>query len=190
MSVPTNAPPPIAAPVRPLVDRRRSSSRERGVLHRQSSSQSSATLQHSLSEGGAPQGLRPALKWNTQSPTPPQHQINIEPPTPAANSPAKDADPLQQDGYASFRPRRASGGSMGKMKKSLSEVSLTSKDGRLDPSYRRRVGFDTFGAGNDLEGKAVSTGGGTGESPSLSRLFRWEAKWGERAISSASSLPA
>jgi len=51
---------------------------------------------------------------------------------------------------------------MGKMKKSLSEVSLTSKDGRLDPSYRRRVGFDTFGAGNDLEGKAVSTGGGTG----------------------------
>jgi len=164
MSIPTNAPPPIAAPVRPLVDRRRSSSRERGVLHRQSSSQSSATLQHSLSEGGqggAPQQLRPALKWNTQSPQPPQHQINIEPPTPAANSPAKDADPMQ-DGYASFRPRRASGGdSTSGMRKSLSEVSLASKG--LDPSYRRRVGFDTFGAGNDLEGKAVSTGGGTGE---------------------------
>jgi len=72
---------------------------------------------------------------------------------------------------------------MGKMKKSLSEVSLTSKDGRLDPSYRRRVGFDTFGAGNDLEGKAVSTGGGTGELLSLFRLFRWEAKWGKSNLS-------
>ncbi|GAA5934238.1 universal stress protein [Sporobolomyces koalae] len=156
----SNGPPPIGAPVRPLVDRRRSSSRERGVLHRQSSSQSS---------NGLPDGfnhtLRSALKW-TPSPTSQQQQaqqeIRIEPPTPAASSPVQETPPAGIDD--SPRGRRSSEGAVREARKSLSDVSLTpeSREMEPNPSYRRRVGFDTFGAGTDLEGKAKATGGGTG----------------------------
>ncbi|GAA5967331.1 hypothetical protein JCM3765_005603 [Sporobolomyces pararoseus] len=163
MSAPvTNAPPPVAAPVRPLVDRRRSSSRERGVLHRASSSQSSNTLPGN--GDGAPPALRPALKWNTTHQPQAPHQIRVEPPTPATSSPAKElgspATPTDQD---TPRGRRSSDGGVGATRKRLSQTSLTdSKEMELNPSYRRRVGFDTFGAGTDLEGKAKATGGGTG----------------------------
>ncbi|GAA5853685.1 hypothetical protein JCM3766R1_000590 [Sporobolomyces carnicolor] len=156
----TNAPPPVAAPVRPLVDRRRSSSRERGVLHRASSSQSSNGL--TGTGEGAPPALRPALKWNSHAQQPP-HQIRVEPPTPAASSPAKElGSPVSAD-QDTPRGRRSSDGGVSAARKRLSGTSLAeSKEMELNPSYRRRVGFDTFGAGTDLEGKAKATGGGTG----------------------------
>ncbi|GAA6019825.1 hypothetical protein JCM11491_000285 [Sporobolomyces phaffii] len=162
-----NAPPPVAAPVRPLVDRRRSSSRERGVLHRASSSQSSNGFAPTASGDSTPPVLRPALKWNPQQLQQPSvHQIRVEPPTPAASSPVRELGSPVTAEPDTPRGRRSSEGASGvrDARKRLSDVSLAgeSKEMELNPSYRRRVGFDTFGAGTDLEGKAKATGGGTG----------------------------
>ncbi|GAA6063215.1 hypothetical protein JCM10212_002437 [Sporobolomyces blumeae] len=171
MSTPT-APPPISIPQRPLVDRRRSSSRERGALHRPYSSQGGSagsskvfSPPQSPSTDMPPPALKPALRNMAATPV---HSIRVEPPTPAANSPVADEDPIAADGAARGRkPRFGSFSSQGSDKvdqvtRGVNDVSIGSKDMELSPSYRRRVGFDTFGAGTDLEGKAKATGGGTG----------------------------
>jgi len=123
------------------------------------------------------------LKWNTQQSAPP-HQIRVEPPTPAASSPAKELGSPTTTEQDTPRGRRSSDGGVGATRKRLSGVSLAeSKEMELNPSYRRRVGFDTFGAGTDLEGKAKATGGGTGK---FSTRF---VGWGEAILRSTRFTP-
>ncbi|GAA5960458.1 hypothetical protein JCM21900_003603 [Sporobolomyces salmonicolor] len=140
---------------RPLIDRRRSSSRERGLLLRPSTSGCSRMVSPPTSPVGSPP-LRSVLKHH------PPHQIRVDPPT-AASSPMKEA--AGSDGIA-----WAVSASTPMSNLSLQETPVpagnvmepSASNASMGAQFRRRVGFDTFGAGNDLEGKVKGTGGGTG----------------------------
>lgn len=143
----------MSQPTRPLIDRRRTSSRDRGVLH-SSSRTSSPRHSPAPSPVGSPTHqagqhmLRSALKHNHVHPEPRAFdEADFNPEAPC-QPPAIEVQP-------------ATGGS------SLPDSGLgpsTSTSGTsLGPQYSRRVGFDTFESGADLEEKGASTGGGTGE---------------------------
>ncbi|GAA6004177.1 hypothetical protein JCM10207_002467 [Rhodosporidiobolus poonsookiae] len=166
-----------APPERPLIDRRRSSSRERGVLLRPSLSTTSSRGSPTASPVGSP----PLSSPLSGRPGILKH----------AGHPADRAESQTGSGNHS-RTTSASGSApaLGGVEGSLSNLSLSTASGAADTDtlvsssdgvgaggdkggeahatgkaptqFRRRVGFDTFEAGTDLEGKAKATGGGTG----------------------------
>ncbi|GAA6050609.1 hypothetical protein JCM3770_001486 [Rhodotorula araucariae] len=142
---------------RPLVDRRRSSSRERGALARPtlSPSHSSASMSAVTSPVTSPVGSPPALQSILK-----RH-------------------PAEQDDRAggasistlSLGPADASQSTTTVGDSSVAASFAETSDGRVTPAsvggtrgaqFKRRVGFDTWGAGEELEGKTKATGGGTG----------------------------
>lgn len=163
----------MASSARPLVDRQRSTSRERGLLVRPSlSSSNSLSSLGPTSPISSPVGSPPAL-----------HSI-------LKHHPAEDEDAR---GRGSAPRGGAAGG--GTVEGSLSSLALggvsaststtavdgsertsaTGDSGARTPAsasgaggkstqFKRRVGFDTWGAGEELADKAKATGGGTGAS--------------------------
>ncbi|BGP41911.1 hypothetical protein JCM10449v2_005906 [Rhodotorula kratochvilovae] len=151
----------MTTPARPLVDRRRSSSRERGALVRPtlSPSHSSASMSALASPLASPVGSPPAL----------QSILKRHPAEQDDRSAPKVGDSISTLSLGPAGGASASVTTVG----GSSATSLTEgSDGRATPAsgaggvrgaqFKRRVGFDTWGAGEELEGKAKATGGGTG----------------------------
>ncbi|GAA5903263.1 hypothetical protein JCM6882_008121 [Rhodosporidiobolus microsporus] len=189
---------------RPLIDRRRSSSRDRNALHRPS-----------LSRGGSPTAS-PVGSPPAASPSPLQSILkhpHVHPSDLSASQLNVAGGGGRDSGPASPLPEGVRDSPVGGLEGSVSTLSLASRSagGGADagtetsgsasasgfgtagenssrtsfesggttlassaaggaggagagqaPQFRRRVGFDTFDAGNELEGKAKATGGGTG----------------------------
>ncbi|GAA5905302.1 hypothetical protein JCM5296_001436 [Sporobolomyces johnsonii] len=99
--------------------------------------------------------LRSALKHH------PLHPIRVEPPT-AASSPMNEG---AGSGVAGADSAATSMSNLSLQETLVPEgeaMEPSASNASLGAQFRRRVGFDTFGAGNDLEGKVKGTGGGTG----------------------------
>ncbi|KAM0790299.1 hypothetical protein ACM66B_005600 [Microbotryomycetes sp. NB124-2] len=151
---------PSPAPARPLIDRRRSSSRDRGG--------------HGLHVGSPPSsssmsaaGLRSALKHNHVHPEPrDDSQLNDPcwrpPHTSSQHVPVHPADAATTTtSSSSTSMSRQSSATVANNNATTSSLSLTGPS-TTTTSYTRKVGFDTFSSGRDLDDKGQSTGGGTG----------------------------
>ena len=147
----------MSAPARPLIDRRRTSSRDRGVLHHHPSSRNSSP-RHSPApspvgspthQPGSHFPLRSALKHNHVHPEPRAIDCAEVEADPEARCEPPPTVQVQGTGEGSSLPASGLG-------------PQNSSNGTLGPQYSRRVGFDTFESGADLEEKGASTGGGTG----------------------------
>ncbi|KAK4049796.1 hypothetical protein OIV83_003852 [Microbotryomycetes sp. JL201] len=142
------------APQRPLIDRRRSSSRERS--HVVLGSPPSGPQHH----------LRSALKHNHVHPDPrDDSQLNNpcwRPPTNFHHAQQPQAAPDSTAATASSSTtsmsRQSSHTGLTQTNNTQSSLSL----GQNATAYTRKVGFDTFTSGRDLDDKGQSTGGGTG----------------------------
>ncbi|GAA5874407.1 hypothetical protein JCM8547_005390 [Rhodosporidiobolus lusitaniae] len=166
-------------PIRPLIDRHRSSSRERGLLLRPSVSRGSPTASPVGSPPGGASPLMGILKHRAAAGG-----------AGGGGRLGHPADSSGSGGEASGRTSVVNGGGL-PVESSMSTLSLSTASGGGEtlvgsgeggasartsleaPStaaghgqghsqFRRRVGFDTFEAGNDLEGSTKATGGGTG----------------------------
>ncbi|GJN92914.1 hypothetical protein Rhopal_005956-T1 [Rhodotorula paludigena] len=154
----------MSAP-RPLIDRRRSSSRGRsGPVSPLSSPGGSPLLSPVGSPPGGSGGARQGILKQRQHPAE-QHErgrarAGVEGSVSElslADSRAtgtSDANTLAGRPSTSSRETRAS--------TPASSVAPTTAGGAAAPQYRRRVAFDSFEAGRELEGKPKTTGGGTG----------------------------
>lgn len=136
---------------RPLIDRRRTSSRDRGALHHHSSYSRDSSPVHSpvgspTNSSAGLQHLRSALKHGHVHPEP-REGVDLD--ETAANAQKPCSPPP--------RVTSSAGGAAG-------ENGEQSGAAASAPQYSRRVGFDTFDSGADLEEKGGSTGGGTGAS--------------------------
>ncbi|GAA5903008.1 hypothetical protein JCM8208_000428 [Rhodotorula glutinis] len=162
----------MAPSARPLVDRQRSTSRERGLLVRPTlSSSNSLSSLGPTSPISSPVGSPPAL-----------HSI-------LKHHPAEDEDARGRGGAPRGGAAAAGGGTVEGSLSSLAlgggsantsttavdgseRTSATGDSGARTPAsgnggargtqFKRRVGFDTWGAGEELADKAKATGGGTG----------------------------
>ncbi|GAA6033803.1 hypothetical protein JCM8097_000349 [Rhodosporidiobolus ruineniae] len=163
---------------RPLIDRRRSSSRDRGVLLRSSGGALSSRGSPTASPVGSPPSnpTSPLQRGILKQHVHPADQ----PPSPggARGSPAPGAGGGGLEASVSNLSLEAGSaggsdgdvtlvdGSGGSARPSVDSTNPSSStaDGssHTQPQFRRRVGFDTFEAGNDLEGVTKATGGGTG----------------------------
>lgn len=138
-----------AQPVRPLIDRRRTSSRDRGALHSYSNHSSPVNSPVGSPTNPGEMHLRSALKHGHVHPEP-REGIDLD--QTAANPQAPCSPPAAKTGVTTTSELPSSGLQQGNQ-----------SNGTL-PQYSRRVGFDTFDSGADLEEKGGSTGGGTGAS--------------------------
>ncbi|ORY59016.1 hypothetical protein BCR35DRAFT_309335 [Leucosporidium creatinivorum] len=133
----------MSHPPRPLIDRRRTSSRDRGALH---------SYSHSRDSG---MHLRSALKHGHIHPEP-REGVDLEE---TASNPQAPCSP--PPAVAEGDRRGVTTSDLSLPSSGLQPQQGNQSNGSL-PQYSRRVGFDTFDSGADLEEKGGSTGGGTG----------------------------
>ncbi|KAK4048485.1 hypothetical protein OIO90_005816 [Microbotryomycetes sp. JL221] len=136
----TRPPTTVGVGARPLIDRRRSSSRERSSFG-------------TVVIGSPPSNLRSAMKHNHVHPEPRFFDDDDD-------EGSRPSSTVQQD-QQQYRPSSTSTLTLDtRSDTNLTSTSNTSVNNTTQ--YTRKVGFDTFASGRDLDDKAQSTGGGTG----------------------------
>ncbi len=170
----------MSGPQRPLIDRRRSSSRDRVTLSRLSPSTSRPTSTSHLqpadnpnlsrasstatsADSSAPptpttlgpngQPLKSVLKHNHVHPEPKSDSAVDDDTTSVAG--ASEATTLVDAPAGSGTELGPAGGEVGHRR------TMSNASAGTGAQYRRRVGFDTMVSGRELEDKGINTGGGT-----------------------------